>query len=190
MWGWFSAASVFASRSNRARRSASCANASGNTLIATWRPRLVSMARYTSPMPPAPMADRISYGPRRVPGPNDISGCDGSRLDCNGSAECVWLPTRTDDRLSISHRSEPSWYLRADDEAHVAAPLRSPNSTHALWPRAECSQCRTVCEDLSIDPHVGGIVRSPWPGIDTAFLADCGRRSAALQRNLPADCRS
>src|SRR5438445_12364561 len=27
-----------------------------------------SFARYTSPMPPAPRADWISYGPRRVPG--------------------------------------------------------------------------------------------------------------------------
>src|SRR6266850_5157794 len=42
MWGWFRDASVFASRSNRASRSASCANASGNTLIATCRPSVVS----------------------------------------------------------------------------------------------------------------------------------------------------
>ena len=49
MFGWFSEASVFASRSNLASRSASWANASGNTLIATWRPRLVSVARSTSP---------------------------------------------------------------------------------------------------------------------------------------------
>ena len=30
--------------------------------------RLVSVARYTSPMPPAPMRPVISYGPSRVPG--------------------------------------------------------------------------------------------------------------------------
>ena len=38
---------------------------SGSTLIATSRPSFVSRARYTSPMPPAPSADRTSYGPSR-----------------------------------------------------------------------------------------------------------------------------
>ena len=36
--------------------------------MATCRFSLVSVARYTSPIPPAPMAETISYGPRRVPG--------------------------------------------------------------------------------------------------------------------------
>src|SRR6476620_2755830 len=36
--------------------------------VQRWRRRLrQSRARYTSPMPPAPRAERISYGPRRVP---------------------------------------------------------------------------------------------------------------------------
>ena len=56
MLGWFSAASERASRSKRARRSASCATAAGSILIATSRPSFVSVARYTSPIPPAPMA--------------------------------------------------------------------------------------------------------------------------------------
>src|SRR5215510_7894466 len=67
MFGWFNEASVLASRSNLATRSGSCANASGNTLIATSRPRLISRARYTSPMPPAPIALMISYDPTRAP---------------------------------------------------------------------------------------------------------------------------
>ena len=37
MFGWFSEARVFASRWNRASRSASAANASGSTLMATCR---------------------------------------------------------------------------------------------------------------------------------------------------------
>ena len=37
------------------------------TFSATSRLSFVSRARYTSPMPPAPRAERISYGPRRVP---------------------------------------------------------------------------------------------------------------------------
>ncbi len=35
--------------------------------MATSRPSFESRARYTSPIPPAPRGDRISYGPRRVP---------------------------------------------------------------------------------------------------------------------------
>ena len=70
MFGWFSAASTSASRWNRASRSASRATDPSSTLMATWRFRLVSVARYTSPMPPTPRGDRISYGPRRVPGCN------------------------------------------------------------------------------------------------------------------------
>src|SRR5215471_18690160 len=67
MFGWFRAASVCASRVNRARRSGSAANSSGRTLSATSRFSFVSRARYTSPMPPAPIGARISYGPRLVP---------------------------------------------------------------------------------------------------------------------------
>src|SRR5437016_7177050 len=37
------------------------------TLIATVRSSRVSRARYTSPMPPAPIAATISYGPSRAP---------------------------------------------------------------------------------------------------------------------------
>jgi hypothetical protein len=52
--------SVCASRVKRASRSVSCAKSSGRTLIAAWRLSWVSRARYTSPMPPAPTADRTS----------------------------------------------------------------------------------------------------------------------------------
>ena len=48
-------------------RSASAANASGRILMATSRSSRVSRARYTSPIPPAPRAERISNGPSRVP---------------------------------------------------------------------------------------------------------------------------
>src|SRR5260370_15645336 len=60
-------AMVRASRSNRSRRSGSSARCAGRTLIATMRSRRVSRARYTSPIPPAPIAPVISYGPRVVP---------------------------------------------------------------------------------------------------------------------------
>ena len=60
MFGWLSDASERASRSKRASRSASPATASGRTLIATSRPSFGSLARYTSPIPPAPSGARIS----------------------------------------------------------------------------------------------------------------------------------
>src|SRR5262245_32936458 len=73
MLGWFSKARVRACRSKRARRSPSWAKASGRILIATSRWSFVSRARYTSPMPPAPIWSVISYGPSRVPGANDTA---------------------------------------------------------------------------------------------------------------------
>src|SRR5713226_5452689 len=66
MFGWFSAAAARASCSKRRRRSGSALNAAGSTLMATSRPRRESWARYTSPMPPLPMSERSSYGPRRA----------------------------------------------------------------------------------------------------------------------------
>src|SRR5262245_38471816 len=68
MCGWLSEASTCASRLKRASRSGSLANASGRTLMATSRFRRASRARYTSPIPPAPISAVISYAPRRVPG--------------------------------------------------------------------------------------------------------------------------
>src|ERR1044072_8691324 len=61
MWAWFKAATARASRSDRSE------NFSFETLMATMRSRRESRALYTSPMPPAPMGARISYGPNRVP---------------------------------------------------------------------------------------------------------------------------
>ena len=51
---------VFASRSSRCRSSALADRCAGSTLTATSRPRRVSFARYTSPMPPAPTGATIS----------------------------------------------------------------------------------------------------------------------------------
>src|SRR6185436_13993197 len=67
MFGWLSAAAARASSSKRCNRSMSAEKDDGSTLIATSRPRRASRARYTSPIPPAPSVERISYGPRRTP---------------------------------------------------------------------------------------------------------------------------
>ena len=73
MLGCCSDARICASRSNRAMRSGSEDTAGCSALMATSRLSLVSRARYTSPIPPAPSAPVISYGPIRVPAGRDIA---------------------------------------------------------------------------------------------------------------------
>src|SRR5207253_2109632 len=51
----------------------------GRILSATTRSRRVSVPRYTSPMPPAPIGATTSYGPRRVPAAIAIECCDYRR---------------------------------------------------------------------------------------------------------------
>ena len=53
---------------------------SGRTLMATSRSRRVSCARYTSPIPPAPSGERISYCPRIVPGVRGMRGSEDYTL--------------------------------------------------------------------------------------------------------------
>src|SRR5438552_10402283 len=72
MCGSFNDASSRASRSNRATRSVSFANISGRIFTATLRPSFVSVAWYTSPIPPAPRSLTISYVPNLVPAINAI----------------------------------------------------------------------------------------------------------------------
>src|SRR5215510_12944206 len=67
MLGWFSAEAARASCSNRASRSEIFDTSSGSTFSATSRPSLESLARYTSPIPPAPSGAITSYGPNRLP---------------------------------------------------------------------------------------------------------------------------
>src|SRR6516164_8548816 len=71
-------------RDSRAKRSENC---SAETLMATSRPSLVSRARYTSPIPPAPIGATISYGPSLSPTESGIGVIyqvylvgDGSRI--------------------------------------------------------------------------------------------------------------
>src|ERR1700689_5932299 len=76
MFGWSIGGSPCPARRKRASRSGSCATSGGSSLSATSRPSLVSVARYTSPIPPAPSDDLISYGPSFVPGRSGMSSCD------------------------------------------------------------------------------------------------------------------
>src|SRR5580658_6144475 len=89
MFGWFSEASTLASRSKRASLSGSCARAAGRILIATSRSSLVSRARYTSPIPPAPIGARISYGPSLAPTDSGICVIQLSLANQEAYRECI-----------------------------------------------------------------------------------------------------
>jgi hypothetical protein len=93
MLGWSRVAMARASASNRRNRSESLANPSGRTLMATSRPSLVSRARYTSPMPPAPSGARISYGPSLVPAVSAIGSHHYSPTNgpCSRSDNSGWI---------------------------------------------------------------------------------------------------
>jgi hypothetical protein len=60
MCGWLRLETVLASASNRARASTFAERSGDSTFTATSRPRRVSRARYTSPMPPVPSGARIA----------------------------------------------------------------------------------------------------------------------------------
>ena len=65
--------------------------------MATSRPNRASWARYTSPMPPAPRGDWISYGPSLVPeiraiGARNYSLRSTLHADGNGSGRVVGYP--------------------------------------------------------------------------------------------------
>src|SRR5262252_3691453 len=64
---------VLASCSKRCLRTGSHENSFGRIFRATMRSSRVSVARYTSPMPPAPRGETTSYGPSLWPGARDIS---------------------------------------------------------------------------------------------------------------------
>ena len=85
MFGWFSDASVLASRWKRASRSRIVREGFGQDFDRDLTTKSVSVARHTSPMPPTPIWAEISYGPRRVPAVRaTASGCDYRR--CRGES--------------------------------------------------------------------------------------------------------
>src|SRR3954454_10835533 len=105
MLGWFSEASTSASRVIRISRSRSWAKALGSTFNATSRFNRVSLARYTSPIPPTPSTETIVYGPMLVPAAKAMDSDsipdrynDDGRGDLHDQAYC-WRSPRVFLRL-------------------------------------------------------------------------------------------
>ena len=77
MCGWLTFATARASRAKRCV-CRGLPDPGERILIATIRSRRVSLARYTSPIPPAPSGATIEYGPNCVPIMIDVTS--GKRL--------------------------------------------------------------------------------------------------------------
>src|SRR5215470_17894418 len=99
--------------------------------MATKRPSLESRARYTSPIPPAPSGETISYGPNRVPAESPKPRSSEELLNCSSvcmtTAAIVVASAQTQFLIgSRAIRKEPDYFRLADD------PLRK----RAQFPRA------------------------------------------------------
>src|SRR3954452_2942638 len=116
MPGWLRDDAARASRWKRSSVWPETVIPSGRTLMATTRSRRVSMARYTSPMPPEPSGAMISYGPRRAPADRGMKDDDLSDRLLADKGE-TRVPARyhgamiRDVRISINGRS--TRYLEA-----------------------------------------------------------------------------
>src|SRR2546421_4182182 len=117
MLGWLSEEIARASRSKRCFASGLSERCAGKILIATVRSRRVSLAQYTSPMPPLPSGDWISYGPSLVPEVSAIRARHYSPEEayCSGSERTSTLLT--------SNRPVEDWGKLLGDSAAVTAML-------------------------------------------------------------------
>src|SRR5215472_2846771 len=111
--GCCSAEMVRASRSNRAFSSGSEERCDGRTLTATSRPRRVSRARYTSPIPPAPSGESISYGPSLVPEVSPISARNYSLKGSCFVMKGFETQVRNDGKKRPSQVARPSQLLQS-----------------------------------------------------------------------------
>ena len=146
MYGWLSAEAARASRSRRETRAGSRASATGSVLRATSRPRRVSRARYTSPMPPAASSEHTSYGPSRAPGSSrGRGGCGGpetpagsvgirSRASARISDSTAPRSTASSPQASATKRSRSSG-SRSSAEARTSLTRRHRSGVTAAPPR-------------------------------------------------------
>ena len=72
MLGWFSEASVRASAIEAGQPLGVARERLGKDFDRDVAPSFMSRARYTSPIPPAPMLSRMSNEPSRVPADKDM----------------------------------------------------------------------------------------------------------------------
>src|SRR6266852_219132 len=114
MFGWLRLEIARASRSKRSRSCGLLERCSGRTLTATMRSSRVSLARYTSPIPPAPIEEMISYGPSRVEGWRDIAvACSLPHQSAAWNAGCAIKQRQLSD---VQVSSAPTHLLSGEPE--------------------------------------------------------------------------
>src|SRR5262245_56479797 len=165
MCGWLSEARTCASRLNRARRLGSRANASGSTFSATSLARFVSRARYTSPMPPLPISETISYGPSLCPRPRDTPRAyhHGELLLADCCEQC-------DERLVSAHARG------ADNDRFADAHVERGVDERLTAARAHAGQFALQRAVLPLH-----IPQPRLPFCEVRFALFCGSRVGSLQ---------
>src|SRR5215469_10254190 len=132
-------------RSGAGGRSLSRAKDCGRIFSATSRPRRVSRARYTSPIPPAPSGPTTSYGPSLVPGTSAMIGRDYNPVGFPRHLRWLYCPTtgnpevepRTASRAGSRLRGLEArfWIARPQQLNAVTAVVKNP-------PREKLRGCR------------------------------------------------
>ena len=169
MCGWLSAASICASRLKRARRSGSNSNALGSTFSATSRRSLLSRARNTSPIPPAPSSAMTRYGPTSAApmkgAPVLVASPDGRASESASAARSrngnrsvkpgSELAESSSDSISRRNASSPP-VAAARNAARSAGGRSTAASNNALT----CCQRASVMGDAPPRVHASAM---PWP---------------------------
>ena len=157
MCGWLSCEIVFASRSNRSLNCASSRKPGGRILMATLRSSRVSRAFQTSPIPPAPTRETISYGPRRVPAETTVMSVGPARIIPHAGSrrapEQLRSPSSPDrirrDAMSTTRSPHPFTSSRSPRSTSPISIARPPHPfTHSRSPR-------------SISPHINRTSATP-----------------------------
>jgi hypothetical protein len=121
---------------NALRRLASAVNSGGRSFSATSRPSLVSRARYTSPIPPAPSGATTSYGPSFVPKVRHIRARNYSRKSA------AFTLTSNGLRVALIRHFRWGWYKKQ----FVYRKSHTSNIAPLGWITPEWSATRKLLE--------------------------------------------
>ena len=158
--------------------------------------QLVSRARYTSPMPPAPIASRISNAPNRVPGREAHRPADDSNAEsaCRpvktiarpcSSAAAITSASRTDPpgcTTAVAPAGRDGIESVAEREERVGRRDRSAAATDARRDAAFTTATLTASTRLICPAPIASVRRriGEDDGVRLHVRADRARRSAAL----------
>ena len=151
MFGCDSAATARASRANRSRIAGWSRVPDATVLIATFRRKRASCARYTSPIPPRPIGSMILYGPTFDPG--------------SMSADSAFSLLN----LSISEGFLSSWMAASGSGDSLRS--ATAGSTRAASAQLQRSTRLAYATDRGrlVRCNSGGVQRSTWSSIQISL---------------------